>query len=617
MGNARKTEYIPILFLIAVLVLETTALPATTYIQALRADDRLAEADALQNGLIFLWFIVFAIMGILTSTNYVRVYQRCVALSRFNLVLTDKKGPEYFEGIGITKHRLYKTAPVDITRFLEDRELIDTFNKFLRDKITKYPGLDLTIKDSEDKGTPLAKVKAYFQPKKKDQQAVVNQPDKQSENEEEKPTKIIAFQPENLNARTLNFHAYKLEYFLENKWESQLPAHVREWLKLRDPPIADSPAFLALQTWELEQLSKLYLKEKNETFDFLQVRYWIKDSFDYLYPEELASFKSKGFKDFGDLLETNLGRLEKDFNAHFKKPTKNSTNVFVKIIARVKATKDYVPLRAEILALRDKILNRDREWLAEFSESKFENFLDVRLSKVRSMYYQYVLEYVETDESIMFAVDRPTQDDEGTPDQEDQQAQEPQSDKDKAKRLMVPIRRFLMILPDYWGKCFHFRPKRILFDGYDIKHPSVAESEFVFHSLVVHNIALVFCNSCDYTRSTIQEDFHLDINKFNEIVQAGLVNLVDELDASLDKLRIKINNRDKRIKSFKDGEDDMFEQWGADLDKTRNPIYEFKAPKHYNTFMIFWSICLIILGLVIGFFIGLVFNVITPAPIGT
>jgi hypothetical protein len=259
---------------------------------------------------------------------------------------------------------------------------------------------------------------------------------------------------------------------------------------------------------------------------------------------------------------------------------------------KAKLKLDYVPLKKEVERLKKETIVWEKDFLVEFSKNKFDNFLDVRIAKVRSMYYQYFLEYVEIDEPIMFAVDRLTQD------------EKPDDDKKPNVMPIVPIRRFLFILPDAFGNSLHFRPKKILFEGYDIQCPKVAEAEFVFHSLIVHNIALLYCNSCDYTRNSIQEDFHVDIDKFHEVVQAGLVNVIDELDASLDKLRVKIANRDKRIEAFKETEDDKFEQWGADLDKTHNPIMEMKPPVKTNLWYLFLAILIGIMCLVIGFFLG-------------
>lgn len=578
----RKSEYLPFIFMIAFLVLETTAVPAASYIDSLRLAHKNAEADLLQNGLIAFWFTFFTILIIGTLYNYFKSYERCVSMPRMNLVLTDRKGPEYFEGIGIIENRLYKTAAIDIAQYLEDKELIDVFNRFVKDRVSKYPGLQLTATD--DKTKYFEKVIDFFAKRKQANKIDDAQDSKQ----------ILKLKPENLDERTINFHAYELEYFLINKYENYFNDTMRQWLEENE--IKDKDDFLKLNGYELDSLAKKYKTEKNEQCDFQKIRSWMKDSFDRFDLEDLAFFQNKGFKSLGDLIESNLDKLEREFNQHIKK-LKTGNKWKDKIEAFKQTLKiDYYPLKDELLKLKKRVVSFEKEFLIEFSKSKFENFLDVRLAKVRALYYQYFLEYVEIDEPIYFAVDRPTQD--------ENKGKRKENEEGKEFHTYIPIKRFLMILPDSWGNTFHFRKKKILFEGYDISHPKVAEAEFVYHSLIVHNIALIYCNSSDYSRSSIQEDFHIDIDKFHEVVQAGLVNLIDELDAAADKLRVKIANRDKRIKAFKDGEDDKFEQWGADLDKSSNPIYEFKQPIKINMFMTFWMIMALVMGLVIGFFLG-------------
>jgi hypothetical protein len=331
---------------------------------------------------------------------------------------------------------------------------------------------------------------------------------------------------------------------------------------------------------------------QGEVVDFVKSRSWMNTPFDFFFPEEIKFFKSKGITNMGELLTSNLPRVEREFNQFIKKiPTGSKLAVkWAEFKAKIKV--EYVPLKNEVDRLKKETIKWEKDFLVEFSKNKFDNFLDVRIAKVRSMYYQYFLEYTEIDEPIMFAVERMTQDE--------------KTDDGKKPNIvpLVPIRRFLMILPDAFGNSLHFRSKKILYEGYDINCPQVAEAEFVFHSIIVHNIALLYCNSCDYTRNSIQEDFHVDIDKFHEVVQAGLVNVIDELDASLDKLRVKIANRDKRIEAFKETEDDKFEQWGADLDKTHSPILEMKPPVRTNLFYLFLTIMAVIMGLVIGFFLG-------------
>jgi hypothetical protein len=499
------------------------------------------------------------------------------------MVLTDKRGPEYFEGIGITTNRTYQTAAVDISRYLEDHELVDVFNRFVKDRMAKYPGLDLKVNDDHVK--ILDKIKDYFESRAATAAGV-------------KPgdeIKKLRLTPEGIDERNIRWQGYELEYYMAHEFENYFSPKVIEWLA--NEKILSRDNMLAQRNYDLENLQTKFKNTnppielaQGEVIDFVKSRSWMNTPFDYFYPEEIKFFKSKGIMTMGELLTSNLGRIEREFNQFIAKVPTGSKLAIKWAAFKLKLKIDYVPLKKEVDRLKKETIKWEKDFLVEFSKNKFDNFLDVRIAKVRSMYYQYFLEYVEIDEPIGFNVERMTQDE--------------KPDEDKKRIPPIPIKRFLMILPDSFGNSLHFRPKKILFEGYDISCPKVAEAEFVFHSIIVHNIALLYCNSCDYTRNSIQEDFHVDIDKFHEVVKSGLVNVIDELDASLDKLRVKIANRDKRIEAFKETEDDKFEQWGADLDKTSNPIREIKPPSKTNLWYLFLAIILGIMCLVIGFFLG-------------
>jgi len=569
--------------MIALLALETTAIPASAQIEMWRKLGRSQDADTLQNGLLAFWITFFSILIISTLYNYFKVYERCVGIPRINMVLTDKRGPEYFEGIGITTNRTYQTAAVDISRYLEDHELVDVFNRFVKDRMAKYPGLDLKVNDDHVK--ILDKIKDYFESRAATAAGV-------------KPgdeIKKLRLTPEGIDERNIRWQGYELEYYMAHEFENYFSPKVIEWLA--NEKILSRDNMLAQRNYDLENLQTKFKNTnppielaQGEVIDFVKSRSWMNTPFDYFYPEEIKFFKSKGIMTMGELLTSNLGRIEREFNQFIAKVPTGSKLAIKWAAFKLKLKIDYVPLKKEVDRLKKETIKWEKDFLVEFSKNKFDNFLDVRIAKVRSMYYQYFLEYVEIDEPIGFNVERMTQDE--------------KPDEDKKRIPPIPIKRFLMILPDSFGNSLHFRPKKILFEGYDISCPKVAEAEFVFHSIIVHNIALLYCNSCDYTRNSIQEDFHVDIDKFHEVVKSGLVNVIDELDASLDKLRVKIANRDKRIEAFKETEDDKFEQWGADLDKTSNPIREIKPPSKTNLWYLFLAIILGIMCLVIGFFLG-------------
>lgn len=391
----------------------------------------------------------------------------------------------------------------------------------------------------------------------------------------------------NIRPEQVNFLAYPIEYALRRVFDSFLPKKIKWALWSR---FIYKKKFIHMSKSELETLEKQLKEKYPDVPDLRTIQFYLKYKLkNYLEKDEIKYLKDvHQITNLGVLYTHDLRHLERVFNKKFLKKKR----FFGKLT--------WFPLRKILLDLKEEVAKHLSEYIEKLDEDERVSFVRMRLIPLFMVYggcYFYKMR-LNRKFDVPIGIQK-----------------EEQKRKIKITKETIPSDTLIIVLTKPFEDSFRYRPRRIPFRGFSrLKCSRVEKIELFFIKMLLYELPVYWVNSCGYTRKHMRDHFKKP-DKNNILL--GMINvLMDEvynIKLNLGKVTPKLRYAKNKIENLRD---QLGEKKASE--KTDRPVNERIKEKQEeikkvwnpsaNERKLFWffTVLALIIGILIGFFIGII-----------